>query len=198
MVRSSLSRPLVRPYQGKKSRAIVSFSGGDSVATSLYLMRHYKEIVPFFMYITPGMSFVAEIMDYYERHLFKRKIRQVPHPGFLRWVRNFPYADPIQAAVVDAARWPEGLTILDIEDMLRESEGLPETAMIATGVRAEDSSIRMMSIKRHGPITISRKKWHPIWDWTKAEVVASIAKAGLKLSAEYDWMPRSFSGIHVG
>jgi tRNA(Ile)-lysidine synthase TilS/MesJ len=39
---------LVRPYNGDDGRAIVSFSGGkDSVATSLYLMRHYDEIVPF-------------------------------------------------------------------------------------------------------------------------------------------------------
>jgi hypothetical protein len=44
------------------------------------------------------------------RHLFKRKIRQVPHPGSLRWVRTFLYADPVQAAaVVDAAlQWSSG------------------------------------------------------------------------------------------
>src|SRR5262249_48792680 len=151
--------------------------------------------VPFFMYIMPHMSFVDETMDYYERHLFKRKIRLVPHLGFLRWVRNHLYADPTQAAIVEAARWPEGLNILDIEDMLRESESFPETAMIASGVRADDSPVRMMSIKRHGPITMSKKKWHPIWDWAKADVIEAITKAGLKLSAEYEWMPRSFSGI---
>jgi hypothetical protein len=112
--------------------------------------------------------------------------------------RKLSYADPIQAAVVDAARWPQGLKIFDVEDFLRESEGLPETAMVATSVRAEDNPICMLSIKRYGPITMSTKRWHPIWDWTKAEVVSSIAKAGLKLAAEYECMPRSFSGIHAG
>jgi hypothetical protein len=34
--------------------------------------------------------------------------------------------------------------------------------------------------------------------WSKREVVDVIAKEGLKLSAEYQWMKRSFDGIHVG
>jgi hypothetical protein len=50
----------------------------------------------------------------------------------------------------------------------------------------------------YGPITLSKKKWHPIWDWSKTEVVDAIAKAGLKLSVEYAWMKRSFDGIPVG
>jgi hypothetical protein len=27
--------------------------------------------------------------------------------------------------------------------------------------------------------TLSKKKWHPIWDWSKREVVDAIAKEGL-------------------
>jgi 3'-phosphoadenosine 5'-phosphosulfate sulfotransferase (PAPS reductase)/FAD synthetase len=155
-------------------------------------------LVPFFLYIMRGMSFVDETMDYYERHLFKREIRQIPHRGFLRWVANFLYADPIQAGVVEACGWPSNLKIVELEDLLRESEDLSMTALVATGIRADDSPMRMMSLKRHGPITMTKKKWHPIRDWTKAQVIETIEKAGLKLSAEYDWMPRSFSGIHAG
>ena len=65
-------------------------------------------------------------------------------------------------------------------------------------MRAEDGPIRMMALRKYGPITLSKKKWHPIWDWSKTEVVHAIAKAGLKLSGEYAWMKRSFDGIHVG
>ena len=67
-----------------------------------------------------------------------------------------------------------------------------------TGVRAEDGPIRMMALRKYGPITLSKRKWHPIWDWSKTEVVDAIAKAGLKLSGDYAWMKRSFDGIHVG
>jgi hypothetical protein len=36
--------------------------------------------------------------------------------------------------------------------------------------------IRMMALRKCGPITLSKKKWHPIWDWSKTEVVDAIAK----------------------
>jgi hypothetical protein len=41
----------------------------------------------------------------------------------------------------------------------------------------DDSPIRIVSINRHGSITLSKKKRHPIWDWTKREVVDCINKA---------------------
>ena len=47
-----------------------------------------------------------------------------------------------------------------------------------SGVRAEDGPIRIMAIRKYGPITLSKKKWHPIWDWSKCEVVDAIAKEG--------------------
>ena len=47
-----------------------------------------------------------------------------------------------------------------------------------------------MSINRHGSITLSKKKWHPIWDWTKREVVDCIDKAYLK-------PPRSTTGCRA-
>jgi hypothetical protein len=68
---------------------------------------------------------------------------------------------------------------------------------VATGVRTEDGAIRMMALRKYGPITLSKKKWHPICDWSKTEVVDAIAKAGLKHSG-VAWMKRSFDGIHVG
>ena len=65
--------------------------------------------------------------------------------------------------------------------------------LVATGVRAEDGPIRMMALRKCGPITLSKKKWHPIWAWSKTEVVDVIANAGLKLSGEYAWMKRARS-----
>ena len=35
----------------------------------------------------------------------------------------------------------------------------------------------MMALRKYGPITLSKKIWHPIWDLSKREVVDAIAKA---------------------
>jgi 3'-phosphoadenosine 5'-phosphosulfate sulfotransferase (PAPS reductase)/FAD synthetase len=185
----------VRPLIG--DRALLAFSGGkDSVAAALYLQRHFKEVIPLFLSIIPGLSFVDEMLAYYERHLFRRPIRTAPHPAFLRWVSHHLYADPVQAAVVDACCWPR-LDMAGVENLFRRSEGLPMDALVATGIRAEDSPVRRLSLQRYGPITLSKRKWHPIWDWSKRETVDYIERAGLRLSREYAWMPRSFASIHA-
>lgn len=45
---------------------LLSFSGGkDSIAMWLYLREHF-EIIPYFLYWVPGLSFVEESMAYYE------------------------------------------------------------------------------------------------------------------------------------
>ncbi len=64
---------------------------------------------------------------------------------------------------------------------------------VATGVRAEDGPIRMMALCTL--ITPSAKKLHPIWNWSKTEVVDAIAKTRLKLARESAWTKRSFDGI---
>jgi len=185
----------VRPLIG--DRALLAFSGGkDSVAAALYLQRHFKEVIPFFLYIVPGLSFVDEMLVYYERRLFRRPIRRAPHPAFLRWVSHHLYADPVQAAVVDACRWPR-LDMRGVENLVRKSEGLPMDALVATGIRGDDSPVRRLSLQRYGPVTLSKRKWHPIWEWSKRETVDYIERARLGLSREYGWMPRSFASIHA-
>jgi hypothetical protein len=41
-------------------------------------------------------------------------------------------------------------------------------------VPVKDGPIYMMALRNYGPITLSKKKWHPIWDWSKTEVVDAI------------------------
>ncbi len=179
-------------------RALLSFSAGkDALAAALALREHYEEVVPFYMYLVPGLSFVEESLGYYERKLFKRPVLRVPHPSFLRWTKTHLFTDPVKAASVDELEIPQ-LSFTDLEVMVRQEEDLDPDCLVATGVRAEDGPIRMMAIRKYGPITLSKKKWHPNWDCSKREVVDVIAKEGLKLSAEYQWMKRSFDGIHVG
>jgi hypothetical protein len=62
--------------------------------------------------------------------------------------------------------------------------GLDPNCLVATAVRAEDAPIRMTALCKYGPITLSTKKWHAIWNWLKTEVVDAIAKTRLKLAGE--------------
>jgi hypothetical protein len=46
---------------------------------ALAVREHYEEVVPFYMYLIPGLAFVKESLDYCERHLFHRPVVRVPH-----------------------------------------------------------------------------------------------------------------------
>ena len=98
---------------------------------------------------------------------------RVPHPSFLRWTKTHLFSDPVKAAIVDEREIPL-LSFTDLEVMVRQEEGPDPDCLVATGVRAEDGPIRMMALRKYGPITLSKKKWHPIWDWSKTEVVDAI------------------------
>src|SRR5208283_3438520 len=64
---------------------VISFSRGkDSIALSLALMEAGYECIPFFCDRVPGISFIDESLDYYERKLFKRKIIRAIHPSTAR------------------------------------------------------------------------------------------------------------------
>jgi hypothetical protein len=55
----------VKKHNGE--RALLSFSAGkDALAAALALREHYEEVVPFYMYLVPGLPFVEESLDYYE------------------------------------------------------------------------------------------------------------------------------------
>jgi hypothetical protein len=54
---------------------------------------------------------------------------------------------------------------------------------------------RAMTANKIGPIRHKRKRWWPVWEMTKAEVLQYIAKFDMLLSWEYDFLPSSFSGL---
>lgn len=65
-----------------------SFSRGkDSIACALGI-RHRLNIVPMHFIAVPGLEFVEESLDYYERKLFHRHILRLPHPALYRHLNN--------------------------------------------------------------------------------------------------------------
>jgi len=114
-------------------RALLSFSAGkDALAAALALREHYEEVVPFYMYLVPGLPFVEESLDYYERKLFGRPVLRVPHPSFLRWTKTHLFSDPVKAAIVDELEIPL-LSFTDLEVMVRQEEGLDLDCLVAHG-----------------------------------------------------------------
>jgi hypothetical protein len=76
-------------------RALLSFSAGkDALAAALALREHYEEVVPFYMYLVPGVTFVEESLDYYERKLFGRPVLRVPHPELSALDQDAPVLGP--------------------------------------------------------------------------------------------------------
>jgi len=80
---------------------------------------------------------------------------------------------------------------------VREDYGLQDEMMYATGVRSADSPIRLVSIKTHGPINKRGLKYHPVWDWKKADLLREFERAGVKLAPDYRVFGRTFDGLDI-
>jgi hypothetical protein len=184
----------VRQEIGPKS--ILSFSRGkDSIGAYLAIRDHFEEIVPYHLYLVPGLSFVDESLDYYERHVFRRKIINLPHPSFFRWLNNYTFLPPGYAQVIRSAKLPN-FSYLDVFSWVCRIEGLdPEKMLVASGVRAADSPLRRVAFSKHGAISYSQRQYYPVHDWNKARLLSQIDASGIPLPDDYLLFGRSFDGL---
>ena len=160
-------------------KTLLAFSGGkDAVAAYLAIREHFDEVIPYYLYLVPGLEFVDAQLDMYERQ-FGFKITQLPHPSVIEGagLPDFDYTD-IQAAMVGKF-------------------GLPKDTLVADGVRAADSPMRRIAIQSHGSISYNLLKYHPIWDWKKADLVACFKKHNVRLGSDYKVFGRSFDGLDL-
>lgn len=173
---------------------LLAFSRGkDSIASWLALRAAGVEVIPYHMYLVPGLRFVDESLAYF-REWFGQPIANIPHPSLYRWLNGATFQVPERLAVIDAARLPEP-DFAAVLGMLRTDLGLPAETWVADGVRACDSPVRRLSIAQHGPMKQGSRKVSVVWDWTVAEVRACITAASIDLPAEYGWFGRSFDGL---
>lgn len=185
---------LMRAEQGP--RAMLAFSRGkDALGAWLAMRPHFEDVAPFHLTLVPGLSFVEESLDYFER-AFGRRIIRLPHPSLYRVLNNLTFQSPATASVVAAAGLPN-FDYPDIYRLVREIEGLPEGVFAATGVRAVDSPMRMLAMRTHGPISRGREQYYPVWDWNKARLIGEIEKGGIGLPLDYDLFGRTFDGLDL-
>lgn len=172
---------------------LLSFScGKDALGAWLQLRRHFDRIIPYYLYLVPGLGFVEGALAGFEQALGTRIIR-LPHPSLYRWLNNMVFTSPDRARSIEDADLPS-FDYADLEEELRKDLGLPDV-WIGVGVRAVDSPARWGSIQQHGPLNRNRRVFYPVYDWRKARLLEEIEASGIKLPPEYRLFGRSFDGL---
>lgn len=183
----------VQAVQGGDRRTLLAFSNGkDGIAAWLAIRDHF-EVVPYYLGIVPGLEFIEQSLDYYER-LFGAKIIRLVHPAFWRMLNSFVYQPPTRVDLIQGLRLTEP-AYRTLTDDIRKSVGWPAGVLTATGLRIADNMLRRIAIKKHGPISTGAKNWYPIWDWSIDHMVTQFRRAGVKLPIDYRMFGRSFDGL---
>lgn len=176
--------------------AIVAFSTGkDSIAAWLQMRKHFKHIIPYYCYIVPGLEFVEKSLAYYE-DFFGCHIYRMPHRSLYRLMRNMVFQSPPHVTKIESMELPgEEYDDFMIGEIIRQAGDLPAGAYVGTGVRMADSPMRRIGIKTHGAINHNQKKFYPIYDWRKADLLAAFDATGVKLPVDYKLFGRTFDGL---
>lgn len=173
--------------------AVLAFSTGkDSVATWLAMQKYFTRIVPYYLYLVPGLSFVDRSLDYYEK-FFDTHIIRLPHPSFYRQLNALTFQAPENCHIIEEAQLPD-FDYDDINQIIREDFNLGDVYS-ASGVRARDSINRWSAIKKYGPLNETRKTFYPIFDYDKKRMIQTLRDGKVKLSVDYRMFGRSFDGI---
>jgi 3'-phosphoadenosine 5'-phosphosulfate sulfotransferase (PAPS reductase)/FAD synthetase len=180
--------------QQTEGKALLSFScGKDSIGAWLQMRRHFTEIIPFYMYLIPGLQFIEDQVQYYEQQ-FGCHIYRMPHPSLYRMWNHMVYQAPANIRkILEARLWD--FEYDDVLDIVRAKHKLTRATYAATGVRAVDSPQRWASMKKYGPMNEKRGVFYPIFDWRKDRLLDEIRASGIKLSRDYPLFSRSFDGL---
>lgn len=175
---------------------LLSFSRGkDSIAAAIALQDAGFPVVPFYCERIPGLSFVDESLDYYERELFGGlKIVKAMHPATARQLKAGTFHPPHFLPVDDAMGLAE-FEYADVQAVAGFNAGLPEKTFTATGLRAADSVLRRTNFAKSGPTNRTKRTFGPIWDWNLDRVMDVITGRGVKLPADYRLFGRTFDGL---
>lgn len=173
---------------------LLAFScGKDSIAAWLECRKHFPRIVPYYMYLIPGLEFVERSLTYYEEW-FGCRIMRYPHPTLYHWLSQGTFQAPERIPVIRRFGLPTP-DYSDLQQIMRDYLALGPTCYTASGVRAVDSPQRMMALRKYGPISESKKQFFPVWDWNKARLLSEITSAGINLPVDYRIFGRSFDGL---
>lgn len=184
----------IRVVRQQTDTILMSFScGKDSIAAWLAIRDTFPNIVPFYMWIVPGLEFVEKSLSYFEDY-FNTEIVRIPHPSFWRWMNNYMWQPPERCMVIDAAN-VANYNYDQLNEVLLSWLGLPSHTFICAGVRAADSPMRRAAINQYGSINWKRRYFYPVWDMYKDELIDLVLENNVLLPVDYDWFGRSFDGV---
>lgn len=186
---------IARVREGQAETLLAFSTGKDAIAAWLAIRDSFDKVHPYYLYLVPGLEFIEESLGYYEQW-FGTKIARLPHPSLHRWLNALTFQPPQRCLVIEQAKLPS-FTYADTRRALIEDLGLQSDMLVADGVRAADSPIRRLAIKTHGPISWRQSKYHPVWDWLKADLLACFKRHGVKLPIDYRLFGRSFDGLDL-
>jgi hypothetical protein len=173
---------------------ILHFSmGKDSLSTWLQLRRWWKQIIPVYNYLIPGLGFVDKGLAYYE-DFFQTKILQYPRDNFMWYLEDVMWQPPHRVETLwDYVPLPrEGdYDAYTIEEDIRRRFNCWQ-AWTAQGMRNADSLTRRTAFKIAGPIRPQYRCFFPIYDWNYERMSRTIREAGVKLTVDYSMFNRSF------
>lgn len=186
----------IQRVRQEQSSTLLAFScGKDAIAAWLAIRPHFERVVPYYLYLVPNLEFVDESLDYYERW-FGTKIYRLPHVSVNRMLNNLVFQPPERCKVIEQCELAEP-DYSDIRRDVARMEGLADDTLVADGVRATDSPMRRLAINTHGPISWNRRKYHPVWDMRKADLLDMFRREKVKLPIDYKLFGRTFDGIDL-
>lgn len=163
---------LAKRYDG---RSLISYSGGkDSMVVLDMASRVFSSVIPFYMYIVPGLRCVEAPLQW-ARDKYGIEIQQYPHWLLSRFLQDGIYCNPYY----QFDKIPR-LSIGDINAIAREDTGYD---LVMDGQRKADGPRRGLLLSKHQAHTE-----HPLKDWNTYHVYAymKIYKLEIPDSAEAD------------
>ncbi len=184
--------PIARQIAG--DRLLLSFSGRDSLAAWVFCREAGFELIPYWCYTVPGLSYDEQMLEYYER-VFDTHIIRLPHPRTYELLRTGAWQPLENWRVLYWSQLPH-VEFADIEDRLAKQFDLGPNYLCAVGIKAADNLMRMRLIRQMGPIGVKRRRYYyPVWDWKTADVKACLQSHGLKLSRSYLYFGSTGDGV---
>lgn len=175
---------IVRELQKGDNRVLLSFSGKDSLAAWLYLHENGFEVIPYWCYMVPGLSFDVEMIEYYQ-DFFKTKIYRFLHPAAYHLLYGLCFQPPDLVSTILKMDLQK-IDYAFLESRVIEYEGLRPDTFTAVGIRAADNMMRHRLVHQMGPLGLKhRRYWWAAWDFKIDDVMEIIRRHGAKLPKSY-------------
>lgn len=188
---------MITEIHSKSPTVMLSFSRGKDAWGVWCAIKDKIDFVPFHYYCgPPDLEFIQESLAYAEKKMGKRIIN-LPAPAMYNLLSpEGCVAQPPHRVLPLLMLDLHPFTFEDVQNAAIAKAGLPDTTFTALGVRAKDSARRALFFKTHGPISETRKKFYPIWDWDKQKLLSELKRHDVKLPIDYTLFGRSFDGLY--